>query len=60
MDMALARSVVCNGVWPSSVVSFTNMKIQVTLCKLDSEGLQVGAPIFEKNIFMLQNFVCDS
>ena len=30
------------------VVSFTNMKIQVTLCKLDFEGLQVGAHIFEK------------
>ena len=44
----------------SPVVSFTNMKIQVTLCKLDSEGLQAGAPIFEENIFMLQNIVCDS
>ena len=33
------------------VVSFTNMKIQVTVCKLDFEGLQVGAHIFLKNIF---------
>ena len=30
----------------ASVVSFTNMKIQVTLWKLDSERLQVGAHIF--------------
>ena len=36
------------------VLSFTYMKILVTLCKLYLEGFQVGAHIFEKNIFMLQ------
>ena len=45
----------------TTVVSFTNMKIQVTLFELDIEGLQAGAHIFEKkNVFMLQNIVCGS
>ena len=42
------------------VVSLTNKKFQVNLCKLDSEGLKAGAHIFEKNIFTLQNIVCYS
>ena len=33
------------------VVSFTKIKIQVTLCKLDFEGLQAGTHVFEKNYF---------
>ena len=38
------------------VVSFTNMTIQVTLCKLDFEGIQVGAHIFEKKYFHVTNY----